>query len=92
MSEWREWDFPPYSERHGARRRDRSGPDRSQPILDLQLQVRGARGDRPARRRTLRYHILAELLAALRIGIGAVCGLILAGAIWFAVTFVTVIR
>jgi hypothetical protein len=90
--EWVEWDFP---EGDGASRRmprrQRASPRaeiaRQQRVVDL--QVRGTRGAWPARRRSLRYHILAGLVAAIRIAIGAVCGLILAGVIWFAVTFIT---
>jgi hypothetical protein len=68
MTEFREWDWPPYSERHGARRHGyRSGPDRSQPVLDLHVQVAAA-GDR---KRSLYDRILAGYLGALRIVAGA---------------------
>jgi hypothetical protein len=47
MTEFREWDWPPYPERHGARRRRRT----SQPVLDLQV-TRGA----GSRKRSLYDH------------------------------------
>jgi hypothetical protein len=83
-SEFREWDWPPYSERHGAGRRGyRSGPDRSQPVLDLHIQVtRGAAGDR---KRSLRDRIMAGyvrvMIGAAKIIVGALCGLVVALAI-----------
>ena len=78
MTEFREWDWPSYPERHGASRRGyRSGPDRSQPVLDLH-----AAGDR---KRSLRDRIMAGYLrvmvAAAKIIVGAVCGLVVALAI-----------
>ena len=85
MSEWREWDWPPYPERHRASRRT------TQPILDLHINVRGARSEyRP--RRTLYDRFLAGylrlLIAAARIGIGAALGVAVVVAIWFVVTVI----
>jgi hypothetical protein len=58
-TEFREWDWPPYSERHSARRRGyRSEPDRSQPVLDLHI-TRGAAG---YRKRSLYDRFLAAYL------------------------------
>jgi hypothetical protein len=85
MTEFREWDWPPYPERHRAGRRA------SQPVLDLHVQVtRGAAGDR---KRSLRDRIMAGYLrvmvAAAKIIVGAVGGLVVALAIWFIVTLLT---
>jgi hypothetical protein len=88
MTEFREWDWPPYPERHGAGRRT------SQPVLDLHIQVKqGAAGNRNC---SLHERILAGyvrvMVGAAKIIIGAVGGLIVAVAIWFVVTILTLPR
>jgi hypothetical protein len=86
MSEFREWDWPPYPERHGARRRTRT----SQPVLDLNIQVTG--GDRPPPRRALRYRYMAGLarvvVGVVKIGLGAAVGVAVVLAIWFGATVI----
>jgi hypothetical protein len=90
-SEFREWDWPPYPERHGASRRGyRSGPDRSQPVLDLHVQVtRGAAG---YRKRSLYDRFLSAyarvIIGALRIVVGAALGVAVVLAAWFVVTVI----
>jgi hypothetical protein len=79
MTEFREWDWPPYPERHGARRRT------SQPVLDLNIQVTRGAG---SRKRSLYDRILTGYLGALRIVAGAVAGAIIAVAIWAIATII----
>ena len=84
MTEFREWDWPPYPERHPAGRRT------SQPVLDLHIRV--TRAPPSDRKRSLRDRILAGyvrvMVGAAKIIIGTVGGLIVALAIWFVVTVI----